>query len=132
MQPFGGFEIFGLLLIVLAAVALWSTVKIVPQGYNWTIENFGRYTRTLTPGLHILIPVMERVGYKMNMKEQVMEIPSQDVITRDVIDSVAFLDAPQVAELERNVDLLDRIIDDLEQERGIPGFRDEVEEPSRV
>ena len=83
MQPFGGFEIFGLLLIVLAALALWSTVKIVPQGYNWTIENFGRYTRTLTPGLHILIPVMERIGYKMNMKEQVMEIPSQDVITRD-------------------------------------------------
>ncbi len=92
------------MLIALAALALWSTVKIVPQGYNWTIENFGRYTRTLTPGLHILIPVMERVGYKMNMKEQVMDIPSQDVITRDNamvrVDGVTYfqvLSAPKAA-----------------------------------
>ena len=84
MSPFsGGFEIFGVLLVVLAIVILWSTVKIVPQGYNYTVENFGRYTRTLQPGLHILIPVMERVGAPMNMKEQVIDIPSQDVITRD-------------------------------------------------
>ena len=48
----------------------------MPQGYNYTVENFGRYTRTLSPGLHILIPVMERVGAKMNMKEQVIDIPS--------------------------------------------------------
>ena len=84
MSPFsGGFEIFGVLLVVLAIVVLWSTVKIVPQGYNYTVENFGRYTRTLQPGLHILVPVMERVGHRMNMKEQVIDIPSQDVITRD-------------------------------------------------
>jgi len=82
MNPFG-FETFALLLIVLAVAALWSTVKMVPQGYNYTVENFGRYTRTLSPGLHILVPVMERVGAKMNMKEQVIDIPSQDIITRD-------------------------------------------------
>ena len=70
-----GFETFALLLIALAAAALWSTVEMVPQGYNYTVENFGRYTRTLSPGLHILIPVMERVGAKMNMKEQVIDIP---------------------------------------------------------
>ncbi len=82
MDPFaGGFEVFGILLILLAVVALWSTVKIVPQGKNYTVENFGRYTRSLQPGLHILIPVMERVGHRMNMKEQVLDIPSQDVIT---------------------------------------------------
>ena len=62
-------ELFGLLLVGLAVAALWSTVKIVPQGYNYTVENFGRYTRTLTPGLHILVPVMERVGHHVNMKE---------------------------------------------------------------
>src|SRR3990172_12144900 len=84
INPFSsGFEVFGVLLILLAIVALWSTVKIVPQGKNFTVENFGRYTRTLQPGLHILIPVMERVGQRMNMKEQVLDIPSQDVITRD-------------------------------------------------
>ena len=54
----GGFEAFVLVFLVLAAVALWSTVKMVPQGYNYTVENFGRYTRTLNPGLHILVPVM--------------------------------------------------------------------------
>ena len=92
--PFGGVETFGLFLIVLAVFALWSTIKVVPQGYAWTVENFGRYTRTLTPGLHILVPVMERVGARINMKEQVIDIPSQDIITRDnamvKVDGVTF------------------------------------------
>jgi regulator of protease activity HflC (stomatin/prohibitin superfamily) len=119
MDPnfFGGFEIFGLLLIVLAAVALWSTVKIVPQGYNWTIESFGRYTRTLTPGLHILIPVMERVGYKMNMKEQVMDIASQDVITRDNamvrVDGVNFYQVLNAAKAAYEVEGLESAIMNL-------------------
>ena len=52
-----GFEFFGVALVFLIASALWATVKVVPQGYNWTVESFGRYTRTLTPGLHILVPV---------------------------------------------------------------------------
>src|SRR6478672_10938542 len=82
MNPFG-FETFAILLIVLAVAALWSTVKMVPQGYTYTVENFGCYTRTLNPGLHILVPVMERVGAKMNMKEQVIDIPSQDIITTE-------------------------------------------------
>lgn len=82
-RKMSGFEYLPYFLILLAIVTLWSTVKIVPQGYNYTVENFGRYTRTLVPGLHILIPVVERVGYRMNMKEQVLDIPSQDVITKD-------------------------------------------------
>ncbi len=90
----GGLDIFVLVLVVLVGVALWSTIKVVPQGSNLTVERFGRYTRTLQPGLHILVPFMERVGYRMNMKEQVMDIPSQDIITRDNamvrVDGVAF------------------------------------------
>ena len=79
---------------LLAVFALWSTVKAVPQGHSYTIENFGRYTRSLPPGLHILVPIVERVGHKVNMKEQVMDIPSQDIITRDnamvKVDGIAF------------------------------------------
>ncbi|MGE3066276.1 MAG: SPFH domain-containing protein [Hyphomicrobiaceae bacterium] len=113
----GGFEIFGLLLIALAVTALWSTVKIVPQGYNYTVETFGRFTRTLTPGLHILIPVMERVGQKMNMKEQVMDIPSQDVITRDNamvrVDGVAFYQVLDAAKAAYEVNQLETSIVNL-------------------
>ncbi|MEQ1710712.1 MAG: SPFH domain-containing protein, partial [Hyphomicrobium sp.] len=114
MNLLNGVEILGLLLIALAVSALWSTVKIVPQGANFTIENFGRYTRTLQPGLHILVPVMERVGYKMNMKEQVMDIPSQDVITRDNamvrVDGVAFYQVLNAAKAAYEVDKLEHAI----------------------
>jgi regulator of protease activity HflC (stomatin/prohibitin superfamily) len=113
----GGFEILGLLLIVLAVIALWSTVKVVPQGYNWTVENFGRYTRTLTPGLHILIPVMERIGAKMNMKEQVIDIPSQDIITRDnamvTVDGVNFFQVLNAAKAAYEVNALEAAIINL-------------------
>ncbi len=106
-----GLEIFGIALVVLCAVVLWATVKVVPQGSNWTVETFGRYTRTLQPGLHILVPVMERVGTKMNMKEQVMDIPSQDIITRDNamvrVDGVAFYQVLNAAKAAYEVNLLE-------------------------
>jgi regulator of protease activity HflC (stomatin/prohibitin superfamily) len=105
-----GFEIVVVLLGLLALVVLWSTVKIVPQGYNYTVETFGRYTRTLAPGLHILIPVMERVGWKMNMKEQVIDIPSQDIITKDnamvTVDGVNFFQVLNAAKAAYEVDNL--------------------------
>jgi regulator of protease activity HflC (stomatin/prohibitin superfamily) len=113
----GGVGIFGFVLVFLAVFALWSTVKIVPQGYSWTIESFGRYTRTLMPGLHILIPVMERVGYKMNMKEQVIDIPSQDVITRDnamvKVDGVSFYQVLSAAKAAYEVDNLEHAMVNL-------------------
>src|SRR5438046_8198211 len=116
MNPFG-FETFAVLLIVLAVAALWSTVKMVPQGYNYTVENFGRYTRTLNPGLHILVPVMERVGAKMNMKEQVIDIPSQDIITRDnamvTVDRVNFYQVLSAAKAAYDVDRLESAIVNL-------------------
>ncbi|MEQ1614526.1 MAG: SPFH domain-containing protein [Hyphomicrobiaceae bacterium] len=112
-----GFEFFGLALIVLIAAALWATVKVVPQGSNWTVESFGRYTRTLSPGLHILVPVMERIGSRMNMKEQVMDIPSQDIITRDNamvrVDGVAFYQVLNAAKASYEVNSLEPSIINL-------------------
>jgi regulator of protease activity HflC (stomatin/prohibitin superfamily) len=116
--PFtGGFEVFGVFLILLAVAALWSTVKIVPQGMNYTVENFGRYTRTLGPGLHILVPIMERVGHRMNMKEQVIDIPSQDAITRDNamvrVNGVTFYQVLSAAKAAYEVDQLEPSIINL-------------------
>ena len=114
---FNGFEVFGILLIVLAAAVLWSTVKIIPQGYNYTVESFGRYTRTLTPGLHFLVPVVERIGHHVNVKEQVLEIPSQDVITRDNamvrVDGVSFFQVLNAAKSAYEVDHLENAIVNL-------------------
>jgi regulator of protease activity HflC (stomatin/prohibitin superfamily) len=111
IPAFGGFELFGFMLLALAIWGLWSTVKIVPQGFNYTVENLGRYTRTLTPGMHILIPVIERVGHQINMKEQVIDIPSQDVITRDNamvrVDGVAFFQILNAAKAAYEVDMLE-------------------------
>ncbi|MGQ0674094.1 MAG: SPFH domain-containing protein [Hyphomicrobium sp.] len=107
----GSSEIFSLLLLGLVAAALWSTVKIVPQGFTYTVERFGEYVKTLQPGLHILIPVMDRVGHHVNMKEQVIDIPSQDVITRDNamvrVDGVAFFQILNAAKSAYEVDNLE-------------------------
>ncbi|MDX2289948.1 MAG: SPFH domain-containing protein [Hyphomicrobiaceae bacterium] len=112
-----GIGLLGILLVALAVAALWSTVKIVPQGFEYTVETFGRYTKTLPPGLHILIPVVERVGHRMNMKEQVLDIPSQDVITRDNamvrVDGVNFFQVMNAARSAYEVDRLEHSIINL-------------------
>lgn len=113
----GGLEIFAILLILLAFAALWSTVTTVPQGMNYTVVIFGRYTRTLGPGLHILVPFVEQIGARMNMKEQVMDIPSQDVITRDNamvrVDGVTFFQVLNAAKAAYEVDELEHSIINL-------------------
>ena len=93
-----------LVLLVVAAIFIAKTVRVVPQGYEWTKETFGRYTSTMSPGLHILMPIYHAVGRKMNMMEQVLDVPSQDVITKDNavvrVDGVVFyqvLDAAKAA-----------------------------------
>jgi regulator of protease activity HflC (stomatin/prohibitin superfamily) len=99
-----GSIVIGVVIIVLVVIVIAKLVRIVPQGYEWTVETFGRYTRTLSPGLHFLIPFYQAVGARMNMMEQVLEVPSQDVITKDNavvrVDGVVFyqvLDAAKAA-----------------------------------
>ena len=96
--------ILALILLFAGIIVLFKTVRMVPQGYEWTVEKFGKYTHTLDPGLHILLPIYQRVGRKVNMMEQVLEVPSQDVITKDnavvKVDGIVFfqvLDAAKAA-----------------------------------
>ncbi len=99
-----GFFIFALSLVAVALVFVTLGVKTVPQGYEWTVERFGKYVRTLTPGLHIIVPFIDRIGHKVNRMEEVLDITRQEVITKDnamvQVDGVAFiqvLDTPKAA-----------------------------------
>jgi regulator of protease activity HflC (stomatin/prohibitin superfamily) len=103
-MPFTGLDIIIPVLVILVLLVLFTGIKTVGQGYNYTVERFGRYTKTLTPGLNLIIPFIDRIGAKMNMMEQVLDVPTQEVITRDnaivAVDGVAFfqvLNAPQAA-----------------------------------
>ena len=109
-----GFSLLVLAIVILAVVIVAMGVRAVPQGFEYTVERFGRYTRTLPPGLGIIFPVIDRIGTKMNMMETVLDVPQQEVITRDnalvQVDGVVFyqvLDAAaasyEVRDLERAV-----------------------------
>src|SRR5947208_1749835 len=110
-ESMGGFDIFTIVVVLLAVITLFLAVKTVPQGYNWTVERFGRYTRMLPPGLNLIVPFVDRVGRKMNTMEQVIDIPQQDVISKDnasvTVDGIAFFQVFDAAKASYEVAQLD-------------------------
>src|SRR3979490_2333505 len=109
-----GFDIFAIALVLLVIFPLFAGIKTVPQGYDWTIERFGKYTRTLSPGLNIIVPYFDRVGRKMNVMEQVISIPEQEVIPKDnatvTVDGIAFFQVFDAAKASYEISSLEQAI----------------------
>ena len=107
-------DTFVLALLVLAIMLVVLGAKRVPQGMEYTVERFGRYTRTLRPGLNPIVPVVDQVGRKQNMMEQVLDVPSQEIITRDnamvTVDGVVFFQVLDAAKASYEVNDLYRAI----------------------
>ena len=112
-------NIVALVLVALAAIILFRAIKIVPQGREFTVERFGRYTRTLRPGIAFLTPFVEAVGRRVNMMEQVLDVPQQDVITKDNVsvrvDGIVFIQVMDASQAAYRVDNLTYAITQLSQ-----------------
>lgn len=104
-------------IVLLGIITVFAGLKTVPQGYEWTVERFGSYTKTLEPGLNFIIPFIDRVGRRINMMEQVLDIPSQEVISKDnanvMIDAVCFIRVEDAEAAAYRVNNLERSIINL-------------------
>jgi regulator of protease activity HflC (stomatin/prohibitin superfamily) len=109
-----GFATFVILVVILSVLLIFMGVKTVPQGAEYTVERFGRYMRTLAPGLHIIVPFVERVGARVNVRETVLDVHSQEVITKDnamvTADGVVFYQVLDAARSAYEVNDLERAI----------------------
>lgn len=114
MQPVFGPDLVVIALVALVVLTIALGVRTVPQGYNYTVERFGRYSRTLGAGLGLIVPYVERIGHKVNVMEQVLDIPSQEAITKDNagvrIDAVAFFQILDAARASYEVAALDQAL----------------------
>lgn len=90
-----GFEIVVIALLVFAVVTVWKGVRIVPQGEEWVVERLGKFNQTLTPGLSIIVPYIDKVSYKVITKDIILDVPQQEVITKDnaviITNAIAFI-----------------------------------------
>ena len=113
----GGFTIFVAAIVILAAVVIRSGIKQVPQAEEWTVERFGKYIRTIRPGLNLIIPFIDKVGFKLSLRETVLDIPPQDVISYDnatiTADGVAFYQIVDPAKAAYEVRDLERALTNL-------------------
>ena len=109
-----GFATFVILVVIVSVLLIFMGVKTVPQGAEYTVESFGRYMRTMTPGLHIILPFVERVGARVNVRETVLDVHSQEVITKDnamvTADGVVFYQVLDAARSAYEVNDLERAI----------------------
>jgi regulator of protease activity HflC (stomatin/prohibitin superfamily) len=109
-----GISVFAILVVAFIVITVLMGVRQVPQGFNYTVERFGKYYKTLTPGLGLIFPYIDSIGHKLNVMEQVVDVPRQEIITKDnatvAVDGVAFYQVLDVRRASYEVANLERAL----------------------